>query len=564
LPNQIPNLVKKKKSKKMAFQGPSTPKGQIQRENRMATSPNSTKSRFETPNRFQIFENQKILKIRKARRLLQEALEIEDFQANDYILSGIQNLEYIEEWIQNPHLPTPEEKKQDTCQVQKELGIINQKLNYIQEEMKIQRSQLQVQSQLQAQPQLQSQFQPQTQPQSQAQAQAQAQTQTQEFNKAFTYAENLRKNQGIPNGINSNLSLIRNQAQSLPPVPQVVIPRRKDLIQSSKTQSQVETRARRLILKVPLQFLEEFNPRRVRDQINDSFFEKGYNSPIVTMVSKSATNLSIVITTMEGIAATFLMENKEIWQSNIPFSKAIYDKEWYKLVVHTIPVRPFNMDDGLEILKSEIETFNLGIKLARNPIWLANEEKRDQKRHSSILIHLEDKEMADKIQKTRIYVGGTSCRVQKFIPRHTQCEKCYQYGHSRPNCHQEANCPICAQNHEEYEHNCNICEVSGQECPHTLVKCSNCGENHKANDKKCKEWIKVRPTFIKPKIRLNPREQRNSNSNSSPIASIMSSPTPMPRPDLDIESDSESDQNQWDDPNYISQKEKETKMNTQW
>jgi len=168
-------------------------------------------------------------------------------------------------------------------------------------------------------------------------------------------------------------------------------------MQSPKTQSQAETRVRRLLLKVPLQFLEEFNPMRVRNQINDSFFAKGYNSPIVTMVSKSSTNLSIVITTMEGIAATFLMENKEIWQSTIPFSKAIYDKEWFKLVIHTVPVRPFNMDDGLEILKSEIETFNLGIKLARNPIWLAREENREQKRYSSILIHLEDKEMVDKI-----------------------------------------------------------------------------------------------------------------------------------------------------------------------
>ena len=64
---------------------------------------------------------------------------------------------------------------------------------------------------------------------------------------------------------------------------------------------------------MPLQFLEEFNLMRVRNQINDSFFAKGYNSPIIIMVSKLSTNLSIVITTMEGIAAIFLMENKEIW-----------------------------------------------------------------------------------------------------------------------------------------------------------------------------------------------------------------------------------------------------------
>jgi hypothetical protein len=120
------------------------------------------------------------------------------------------------------------------------------------------------------------------------------------------------------------------------------------------------------------------------------------------MVSKSSTNLSIVITTMEGIAATFLMENKEIWQSTIPFSKAIYDKGWFKLVIHTVPVRPFNMDDGLEILKSEIETFNLGIKPARNPIWLAGEENREQNAKKILLYFDSPRRQRDGRQNSEI------------------------------------------------------------------------------------------------------------------------------------------------------------------
>jgi hypothetical protein len=136
----------------MAFQGPSTPKAQIQKEYRMITNPSSAKSKSKASNRFQILEDQKIVKIRQAKQLLQEALEIEEFQANSYILDEIQNLEYIEEWIQKPQMPAPEEKKQNTCQVQKELRTINQKLNYIQEEIKIQKSQIQLQPQSQAQP----------------------------------------------------------------------------------------------------------------------------------------------------------------------------------------------------------------------------------------------------------------------------------------------------------------------------------------------------------------------------------------------------------------------------
>jgi hypothetical protein len=207
---------------------------------------------------------------------------------------------------------------------------------------------------------------------------------------------------------------------------------------------------------------------------------------------------------MERINATFLMDKKEIWDSYIPFINAVYDSEWAKLVIHTVPVQPFNMDDGLDILKSEIETFNPRLKLMRNPIWLSKEENRAQKRHSSILIHLEDEEMARKALNARVFIAGVSCRVQKFIPRHTQCEKCQKYGHTRPYCQGEIQCSICAQDHETIEHKCNICEVSGQECPHIIATCANCRGNHKANDKKCEEWVKVRPRFVRPTNRLNP------------------------------------------------------------
>ena len=232
----------------MAFQGPSTPKAQIQKEYRIiiSPSPSSTKSKSKASNRFLLLEDQKIIKIRQAKQLLQEALEIEEFQANSYILDEIQNLEYIEEWIQNPQMPTPKEKKQNACQVQKELRIINQKLNHIQEEIKIQKSQIQLQPQSQAQP-LQTQL---LQAQSlQAQSlQAQPHPQTQRFNKALTFAQNLRESQ-----INSNPDPSpKSTSSGILPIPQVVIPIRRDLMQSPKTQSQAETRARRLLLKVPL------------------------------------------------------------------------------------------------------------------------------------------------------------------------------------------------------------------------------------------------------------------------------------------------------------------------
>ena len=49
---------------------------------------------------------------------------------------------------------------------------------------------------------------------------------------------------------------------------------------------------------------------------------------------------------------------------------------WSKLVIHGISIAPFSMDNGLYLLKEEIETFNLEIKLLKNPKWLSSKENR--------------------------------------------------------------------------------------------------------------------------------------------------------------------------------------------
>ena len=66
--------------------------------------------------------------------------------------------------------------------------------------------------------------------------------------------------------------------------------------------------------------------------------------------------------------------------------------KWSKLIIHGIPIAPFSMDDGLYLLKEEIETFNPEVKLLKNPRWLILEENRQNKRHASIAIIVENAE----------------------------------------------------------------------------------------------------------------------------------------------------------------------------
>jgi len=149
-------------------------------------------------------------------------------------------------------------------------------------------------------------------------------------------------------------------------------------------------------------------------------------------------------------------------------------------------------------MKSEIETFNPGIKLMRNPIWLSKAEARAEKLHGSILIHLPNQEMAKVALNSRITIAGVLCRIEKHIPRHTQCDKCQKFGHTRAYCKNEVRCRVYSLNHEGKDYFCQTCQVRDQECPYSRAKYANCGKDHKADDKQCQEREKHRPRFTRP------------------------------------------------------------------
>ena len=89
--------------------------------------------------------------------------------------------------------------------------------------------------------------------------------------------------------------------------------------------------------------------------------------------------------------------------------------EWSKLVIHGIPIAPFSMDDGLYLLKEEIETFNPEVKLLKNPRWLTSKENRQNKKYASIVIIVENVEQAKAtLQKKFLYIAGSQLEVLKF------------------------------------------------------------------------------------------------------------------------------------------------------
>ena len=67
---------------------------------------------------------------------------------------------------------------------------------------------------------------------------------------------------------------------------------------------------------------------QIRDQVNDAFFkEENKTQPIITIISKSQSNQSIIITTMPNFLVKYLVEKKEVWKNIIPHQKIYTDEK---------------------------------------------------------------------------------------------------------------------------------------------------------------------------------------------------------------------------------------------
>src|SRR5881394_510581 len=134
------------------------------------------------------------------------------------------------------------------------------------------------------------------------------------------------------------------------------------------------------------------------------------------------------------------------------------------------------MDEGLSLLKDEIETFNPGLKLLKNPIWLSSQENRQNNRHATILIAVENAKQAQTAIENRLCIAGNwliAEKCQNFLFK-KQCLNCQKFGHSTRACFAQAVCQICAEMHKTSQHNCNICNIQDQICSHAILKYSNC------------------------------------------------------------------------------------------
>src|SRR5437667_2357352 len=355
----------------------------------------------------------------------------------------------------------------------------------------------------------------QTQAQAQSQIQSQFQTENLSSNLSQIQSQNQSQNQTKTYAQIAAVNVEQNNLQQ----------KKQQQKQQEKEQEKEKYREKRLIIQIDKETAEDFDSYILRNKINDKFFtEANINQSVIATAIKFFTSQSIILTTMPDFSADFLLQKKTIWE-NIFSSKAQNiekDKKWSKVVVHEVSIRSFSMDEDLSLLKDEIEIFNPGLKLLKNPIWLSSQENRQINRHATILIAVENAKQAQAAIENRLYIAGNWLIAEKCqnLLFKKQCLNCQKFGHSTRACFAQAVCQICAEEHKTSQHNCSICNIQGQICPHAILKCRNCGENHTANSNTCKFKTSIESKSTKYAQNMQKKQQTESSSFSVVIDNV--------------------------------------------
>jgi hypothetical protein len=186
--------------------------------------------------------------------------------------------------------------------------------------------------------------------------------------------------------------------------------------QRNKTIAQ-ESRPVRLVLEVENRDAL-IKPLELRNSINAEMTKLGFQGLCALSTSKSSKG-NLMLYLAHRRARDFVLQNGPALYQLTRFTRVLEDSSCYKVVVHGVSTQEFDTPDGLQQVKEEIETYNIGLKPIGTPIWLTNPEKRRDQQGASILVAFQTEEEAIRAIQHRLFIGGISVRAEKAKDKKT-------------------------------------------------------------------------------------------------------------------------------------------------
>ena len=129
------------------------------------------------------------------------------------------------------------------------------------------------------------------------------------------------------------------------------------------------------------------------------------------LTTKSAKG-NIVLYLHSKAARDFFYKEESHFQQGFRHTRILEDDSCFKVVVHGVSIEDFNDAEGLPRIRKELETFNNGLKLTTDPIWLTPAERRGERHGASVLVTFQTESEAKRAVQYRLFVGGSSLRAE--------------------------------------------------------------------------------------------------------------------------------------------------------
>jgi hypothetical protein len=159
----------------------------------------------------------------------------------------------------------------------------------------------------------------------------------------------------------------------------------------------------------------------------------------------------------------------------------------------------------MDLIVSEIRTFNKGLEPIGRPYWITSKENRSSGLYSIgiIVVAFPTEEQAKRAIQNKLLIAGFSAKVAKYIaiPNTAQCNKYAGFGYLESFCKRDLKYILYSENHNIKQYLCSIYKKRGEKYQYLVPKYANYNSIiYSANNKLYKVFIIISNKITSPII----------------------------------------------------------------
>ena len=234
------------------------------------------------------------------------------------------------------------------------------------------------------------------------------------------------------------------------------------------------------------------DPKAIRERVRQAFDSHPDTKSIGWIgIAKQGTDSARVRICLRTEDDAIKAKRHDDWLHSHFYGARMQGEQWYPIKVDRVNKESI-CDEALVRIRSDAcATIGSENGITVNKVRMLGRPNPD-KRYCSIVMHLARKQDADGLlQRSYMEIGGEVAYTKAFEPA-TGPKRCFNC--QRFNGHEARKCPA-------KEPTCGACASSGhteRDCASETPKCANCSGPHKASDRRCPEYRRLRQGTNQP------------------------------------------------------------------